>query len=114
MHALIIEAEAIVALAIEDSLREFGFDSFAFATTAREAVAAAAAHCPDLITADMHLSAGCGIEAVQSICSHKIIPVVFVSEAAREIQRRVPAAIAVCKPFPSSMLAQAVAAARAA
>jgi CheY-like chemotaxis protein len=114
MHALIMEADAIVALAIEDSLREFGFTSFAFATTAGEALAAAEARCPDLITADMHLNAGCGIEAVRSICSEKVIPVVFVSEACREIERRVPGAIAVRKPFPSSALSAAVAEASAA
>jgi CheY-like chemotaxis protein len=113
MHALIMETDAIVALAIEDALREAGFTSFDFATTAAEAVAAAEARCPELITADMHLSAGCGIEAVQSICLDKVIPVVFVSEAAREIRSRVPAAIAVRKPFPASALARAVAEARA-
>jgi CheY-like chemotaxis protein len=112
MHALIMETDAIVALAIEDSLREAGFTSFAFATTAGEAVAAAEERCPDLITADMHLGAGCGIEAVQSICSEKVIPVVFVSEACAEIERRLPSAIAVRKPFPASALAEAVAEAR--
>ena len=114
MHALIIEADAIVALAIEDALREFGFASFAFATTGEEAVAAAAGRCPDLITADKDLNAGCGIEAVQRICSNKRIPVVFVSEATHEIEARLPAAISVRKPFPSAALAAAVARAKAA
>ncbi len=114
MHALIIEADAIVALAIEDALRDFGFSSFAFATTHGEAVAAAEERCPDLITADVELNVGCGITAVQRICADKVVPVVFVSEATREIERRLPAAIAVRKPFPSAALAEAVAQARAA
>lgn len=33
MHALIIEDEAIIAMAIEDALRDCGFTSFSFATT---------------------------------------------------------------------------------
>lgn len=114
IHSLIIEADAIVALAIEDALRELGFTSFDFATTNEEAVAAAEERCPDLITADVELNAGCGIEAVQSICAKKVIPVVFVSEATAEVERRLPAAIAVRKPFPSFALAEAVAQARAA
>ena len=114
MHALIIEADAFVALATEDALSELGFTSFAFATTGEEAVAAAEKRCPDLITADVKLNAGCGIEAVQRICSNKPIPVVFLSEYLSEVADRVPTAVAVRKPFPRTALATAVAQARAA
>jgi two-component system, response regulator PdtaR len=108
LHALIMETDAIVALAIEDVLRDSGFTSFAFAATDDEAVAAAEQRCPDLITADKNLRAGCGIEAVQRICSKKPIPVVFVSEATHEIQARLPEAISVRKPFPLGVLSDAV------
>jgi DNA-binding response OmpR family regulator len=109
MHALIMEADAIVALAIEDGLREQGFTSFAFATTEEEAVTAGQERCPDLITADVNLSAGCGIEAVRRICSQKTIPVVYVSDATHTIATRVPTAITVRKPFPAHALAEAIA-----
>ena len=79
MHALIIEDEALIAMAIEDALRGCGFTSFAVAVSADEAVAAAAHKCPDLITADVELRPGCGITAVQSICSEQPIPVLFIT-----------------------------------
>ena len=114
MHALIMEADAVVALAIEDALRENGFTSFSFAITEDEAVAAAEERCPDLITADVNLASGCGIDAVQRICSRKAIPVVFVSEATHKVLARLPSALTVRKPFPHRTLADAIVQAKAA
>ena len=50
MHALIIEDESLIAMAIEDALRGCGFLSFDVAVSADEAITAAALKCPDLIT----------------------------------------------------------------
>jgi CheY-like chemotaxis protein len=47
MHALVIEDEALIAMAIEEALRGCGFTSFDFAVSAEEAAAAAARKCPD-------------------------------------------------------------------
>jgi DNA-binding response OmpR family regulator len=113
MHALIIEPEALVALMIQGVLEENGFDSFAYATTAQEAVSAADRRCPDLIVADIDLREGCGIDTVQSICSAKPIPVIFASETLRDALARVPMAKAVRKPFGALALAAAVAEAKA-
>jgi DNA-binding response OmpR family regulator len=113
MHALIVETETMVALMIQDVLAESGFDSFAFATSAQEAAQAAEERCPDLIVADVDLKDGCGIEAVQSICSGKPIPVIFASETLRDALARVPSAKAVRKPFGALALSAAVAEARA-
>ena len=71
MHALIIEDEALIAMAIEDALLTCGFTSFEVAASAQDAMAAAARKCPDLITADVELRPGSGIDAVQSICCGK-------------------------------------------
>jgi DNA-binding response OmpR family regulator len=113
MHALIIETESLIALMIQDVLAENGFDTFAFAATASEAIEAAEGRCPDLIVADVDLSEGCGIEAVQSICSGKPIPVIFASDTLRDALARVPAAKALRKPFGTLALTAAVAEARA-
>lgn len=113
MHALIIEAEPLVALMIQDVLEENGFDSCAFATAAEEAINAAAERCPDLIVADVDLREGCGIEAVQSICSGKPIPIIFASETFRDPLTRIPTAKTVRKPFAALALTAAVAQARA-
>jgi DNA-binding response OmpR family regulator len=99
MHALIIEDESLIAMAIEDALRGCGFTSFDFAVSAEEAVAAAARKCPDLITADVELRPGCGITAVQSICSGQRIPVLFITGSPGEVRIRMPGHGLVEKPF---------------
>lgn len=99
MHALIIEDEPSIALLIEDHLRPLGYDSVDFAVTQSEAIAAAAAHCPDLITADVQLLEGCGIAAVESICTEKPIPVVFITATGWKVRERLANAIVVAKPF---------------
>ncbi|HEX8240159.1 MAG TPA: response regulator [Allosphingosinicella sp.] len=113
MHALIVETESLIAHMVQDILEESGFDSFAFAATAAEAIDAAEARCPDLIVADVDLREGCGIEAVQSICSSKPIPVIFAGHTFRDALARVPTAKALRKPFGALGLTAAIAEARA-
>ena len=107
MHALIIEDESLIAIAIEDALRGCGFTSFDFAVSADEAMTAAAARCPDLITADVQLRPGCGITAVQSICSERPIPVLFITGSPAEVRIRMPGHVLVEKPFSAHHLAEA-------
>jgi DNA-binding response OmpR family regulator len=108
MHALIIEDESLIAMAIEDALRSCGFTSFAIAASAEEAVAAAAQKCPDLITADVELRPGCGITAVQSICSNQLIPVLFITGSPDEVRIRMPGQALVEKPFEADHIMQAI------
>lgn len=107
MHALIIEDEALIAMAIEDALRGCGFTSFEVAVSAAQAVAAAARKCPDLITADVQLRPGCGIAAVQSICSDQPIPVLFITGSPDEVRIRMPGHGLVEKPFRADHLMDA-------
>lgn len=112
MHALIIEDEAIIAMAIEDALRDCGFTSFSFATTVETAVAAANSRCPDLITADVQLAPGSGIEAIESICLDKPIPVVFITSAGSEVREKFTDPVLVAKPFASADVVEAARMAR--
>ena len=107
MHALIIEDESMIAIAIEDALRGCGFTSFDCAVSQEEAVAAAALRCPDLITADVELRPGCGITAVQSICSEQPIPVLFITGRPGEVRIRMPGHALVEKPFSAEHITQA-------
>jgi CheY-like chemotaxis protein len=66
-HALIIEDEMIIAMELEELLREIGFSSFDVAATPEEAVDHATASRPALITADVRIVGGTGIEAVRAI-----------------------------------------------
>lgn len=99
MHALIIEDEVSAAESIEAALRALGYSSFDVAFSGAEARAAARARCPDLITADLGLVDGSGVDAVLDICSHKAIPVLFISSRPDEIRSLLPGAIVVAKPF---------------
>lgn len=112
MHALIIEDEPLIALLIEDQLRAIGYLSVDFAVTEADAVAAAGRRCPDLITSDVRLAAGCGIAAVEAICGERQVPVVFVTASAQEVRLRVADAVVVAKPFVAADLSRALHAAR--
>jgi len=111
MHALIIEDEPLIALLIEDHLRARGFTSVAFAATEADALAAADACAPDLITADMRLPQGCGIAAVEAICGARPVPVIYITATAWEVRERLRDAVIVAKPFGSAHLDAAIAAA---
>ena len=108
MHALIIEDEVIIALTIEDLLLDLGFDSFDVAVTEAEAVAAATAKRPDLITSDVQLLAGSGIDAVQTICPDLAIPVVFVTSNASQVRERSTTAVVVDKPIQTAVFRRSV------
>lgn len=110
MHALIIEDEALVAILIEEHLRDRGYTSFDLAATEAEAVAAAKARCPDLISSDVRLAQGSGISAVQEICSESPIPVIFVTGSAEEVRIHAPGAVIVEKPLTAETLSSALAA----
>ena len=58
MHALIIEDEFLIAMAIEGALRDCGFDTFDIAHSMQTAIDAASRRCPDLITTDVQLIQG--------------------------------------------------------
>lgn len=66
-HALIIEDEMLIALEVESLLHEFGFESCDIADNPADALRLALAHRPDLMTADLRIMGGTGIEAVDAI-----------------------------------------------
>ena len=108
MHALIIEDENLTATVIEFVLRDCGFDSFDVASCSDSAIAAAARRRPDLITADMTLDSGTGIDAVSTICPQASIPVIFITGSAMEIRDQIPDYTVLNKPFSEQTLTYAV------
>lgn len=111
MHALIIEDDYLIGHVLEDHLRELGFASFSFARSQDGAIAAAKDKHPDLITADVKLLPGDGVEAVRMICTGRKCAVVYVTGYAEDLEARVPNAIAVGKPVDPGKLKEAVTAA---
>ena len=112
-HALIIEDELLVALALQAMLSELGFRSFSFASTEFQALEQAQLHCPDLLTVDVNLLAGDGAQAVDEIvqaCGPR--PVIYVTGMPGAVLDR-PDAVIVEKPIRPAALAAAVNKARA-
>lgn len=89
---------------IEDSLRQCGFTSFDFAISKDDAIRSARGRCPDLITADVELQPGSGIDAVDEICSGPPIPVVFVTGSPQQVSERMPQHLLLLKPFHADKL----------
>lgn len=108
MHALIIEDESIIAMEIAEALTSYGFTSIDIARSEEEAVRVAALRRPALITADGQLRPGSGIDAVNVICSHGSIPVIFITATPTEVERRMPDHPLIVKPFSNEALASAV------
>ena len=108
MHALIIEDELLLALAMEDALAKLGYLTFEIASSMDQAIKAAENQCPDLIVADHQIVDGTGTDAVLAICSEKPIPVVFVTGSALEVRKRLPDALILSKPYDMADLEAAV------
>jgi DNA-binding response OmpR family regulator len=107
MHALIIEDEFLIAAMIEDVLRDIGFTTFDWALTQEQAIDLAKDRRPDLITADVMLNPGNGVEAVREIRHDLDVPVVFVTstpESAKTVDR----VSVVRKPFTEEQLRRAL------
>jgi two-component system, response regulator PdtaR len=108
LHALIIEDEVAVVDQIEQALRALGYKTFDIAFSAAEAAASASRQCPDLITADLRLVDGSGLDAVLAICAEQAIPVVFITAHGGEIVSRLPDAIVIEKPLAAASMKSAV------
>ena len=110
MHAYIIEDDYLIAQSIQDILSEIGFSRFSFARSEDVAVMGAGEQQFDLITADAKLLPGDGVNAVETICAKRNVPVIFITGYADEVLERVPGAMLVGKPVKPAELKAAVAA----
>src|SRR4028118_711543 len=108
MHAFIMEDDYLIGQALRDMLEELGFTKFSFARSEDAAVMGASEQNIDLITADVRLLPGDGLDAVEKICAQKDIPVLFITGYADELKERAPDAMVVQKPIKREELMQAV------
>jgi CheY-like chemotaxis protein len=99
VHVLIIEDEALVALLIQDVLKDEGATSFAFASTQGQAVAAARDRRPALTTSDVKLRDGTGPRAVTEILAELgPVPVLFITATPDDCEPCEPPALILGKP----------------
>jgi CheY-like chemotaxis protein len=107
-HALIIEDDMLTGLEMQSVLSGIGFDSFAFASTAFQALDQARLRRPDLVTADIGLLDGDGLEACRALeaeCGP--LPIIYVTgQAGAEPE---PRRAVVDKPFSAADIARAYA-----
>ena len=112
MHALVIEDEPVIALAVQTDLKELGIAEITIAGSVSEAIRCAEKRSPDLLIADYRLLDGTGVQAVRTIDAPGRIPTVYACALSVEVLREVPDAIIVTKPFSFDELRIAVAKAR--
>ena len=108
MHAFIIEDDYLIAQSLRDMLELLGYTKFSFAKSEDAAVMGASGEPIDLITADVRLLPGDGLNAVRSICKRRDIPAVFITGYADELVDRAPEAVVVQKPIEEQDLHNAV------
>lgn len=110
MHAFIIEDEYLIGQSLRDMLEPVGFTRFSFARSEDAAVMGATANQQniDLITADIRLLPGDGLNAVEAICAEQDIPVLFITGYREELEERAPNAMVLQKPVKEEELAAAV------
>lgn len=115
-RVLVIEDDPIVSLGLEHLLGEAGYVVVATCARGEEAVAAAAAHAPDLVLADVKLRGEMdGIGAAAAIRQERDVRVVFVTAhtdtRTRERMLAVRPAGILAKPVADDALLRALAAA---
>jgi DNA-directed RNA polymerase specialized sigma24 family protein len=105
---LIIEDEPLIAMDIEDMVRDLGHQVTSVARTHKEAISAIEADAPGIVLADIQLADGSsGVEAVNEILTHISVPVVFITAYPERLltgDRPEPAYL-VTKPFKPGMVA---------
>ena len=109
-HALIIEDEMLTGLAMQMTLGEIGFSSFAFASTAQQALEQAGLRRPDLVTADVGLLDGDGVKACEALQRmFGPLPVIYVTGQVERLDGG-PNLVVVAKPFTAADICVAYAA----
>lgn len=108
MHAYIIEDDYLIAQALRGMLEDLGFTKFSFARSEDAAVLGANQPDIDLITADVRLLPGDGVNAVEAICARHEVPVLFVTAYRDELLDRKPGAMVLQKPIKEEELNAAV------
>ena len=82
---LVVEDEAIVAREIQNTLKSFGYDVPALASSANQAIEEARENHPDLVLMDIRLKGGTdGITAAEQIRARFDIPIIYLTAYADE------------------------------
>jgi CheY-like chemotaxis protein len=108
LSILIVEDESAIAELLSDVLAGMGHEVCAIAGSEGEAVAAAAAHHPDLMIVDVGLGKGSGVVAVEQILRTGHIPHVFVSADMSTVRTLRLRSVVMQKPYREAELGWAI------
>ena len=108
LRILIVEDDAMIALLLDDVLREMGHEVCASEGDEAEAIEAAQRCNPDLMIVDENLGKGSGMAVVDAVLGSGAVAHLFVSGDARRIKMLRPGAVVVEKPFFEIDLARAI------
>lgn len=113
MRVVVVEDEALIAMALQASLAAMGYEVCAVAHSAAEANEAVAAHRPDLLTCDVDLGpGGSGVEVAAKAYEEWGIRTLFISgnidAALIQSTRPIRPLGYLAKPFPAPRLIAAL------
>jgi DNA-binding response OmpR family regulator len=108
LDVVVVEDDAVLAMAMAEMLTEMGHRVSAIAVTQADAVAAALRCSPDLLIVDSRLREGSGLSAVDEICLTRPIAHVFTTGDAASVLALRPQAIVIEKPFREADLVRAM------
>jgi DNA-binding NarL/FixJ family response regulator len=115
-HALIVDDEFLIALDLESSMRELGFNVCTVASNENDAIELAKSSRPDVVVMDVYLGGTrAGIEAARWLREVCGVPIVFVTaycdaDTLERIHTVMPSAPVLSKPVYQETLANAVSA----
>ena len=113
-RALIVDDEFLIALDLESSMRELGFDVCTVASNEKDAIELAKSNTPDVVLMDVYLGGTrAGIETARWLREVCGVPIVFVTAhnddgTLERIHEVVPGAPVLSKPVYRETLAHAV------
>jgi DNA-binding response OmpR family regulator len=111
-HALIIDDNMAVSRGIRARLQAFGFDSFDYTWTQRQALAAAAHHRPDLIVIGDSIADGSAVGVAREVAIRTEAPVLALTADKFRFERSIPEGTSVEGPYRLSELDDALASAQ--
>ncbi|MCP4214313.1 MAG: response regulator [bacterium] len=77
---LIIEDEALIALDLQMSLRELGYDAYKIVSNGRDAIKSVENDKPDILLLDIHLAGEMdGIDTALKVRSFSDVPIIFIT-----------------------------------
>jgi two-component system, response regulator PdtaR len=108
LRILIVEDEAVIALLLGETLESMGHEVCAIEGTQAGAIAAARRCRPDLLIVDERLGDGSGLAVVDEVLRDRPVPYIFASGDVFRVQRVMPHAVVMEKPYHAVELARAI------